>query len=425
MVAQAGLIRSLIRYGTEVQIERFLPRLMSGAIGATALTETRGWIRRRADETIAHATDDGYVLKGIKDHITHGPITDITLVLGRVPALGARDISLFLVDTDLPGVRRGAPEDMLGNRTSPTGPIQFDHVALDRHALFGQAGHGLELIYDTISLDRLLYGVASAAFLEPVLDEAMDFAAQRVAFKKPIAANQYVQGRLTDIRFGIETARWTSYAALDAVLENRPEASMLCSIAKYQGSEQLLAGTQNAIRLLGHVGYMTGPAARRFLDGLGTIIAGGTSEMQRKNVFNQMVGPAGTSCCSPRLRTGRLDHGAGGVSTLAGEVRPSFDVGVTGRLVRPVEDSHLATAWENDLPVLSTPILLWWAELAAMDAVAGAIQPTLDDCRGPPRRHPPGADPGASRSRSLLDWSPPTADFSRSRCRLTTAPARS
>ncbi len=61
------------------------------------------------------------------------------------------------------------------------------------------------------------------------------------------------------------------------------------------------------------------------------------------------------------------------MSTLAGEVRPSFDVGVTGRLVRPVEHSHLATAWENDLPVLSTPILLWWAELAAMDAVAGAI----------------------------------------------------
>ncbi len=289
MVAQAGLIRSLMRYGTEVQIERFLPRLMSGAIGATALTETRGGSDVARTETVARATDDGYVLKGMKDHITHGPITDITLVLGRVPALGARDISLFLVDSDLPGVRRGAPEDMLGNRTSPTGPVQFDHVALDRHALFGRPGGGLELIYDTISLDRLLYGVAAAAFLEPVLDEAMDFTEQRVAFKKPIATNQYVQGRLTDIRFGIETVRWTSYAALNAVLDQRPEASMLCSIAKYHGSEQLLAGTQNAIRLLGHVGYMTGPAARRFLDGLGTIIAGGTSEMQRKNVYNQMV----------------------------------------------------------------------------------------------------------------------------------------
>ncbi len=57
------------------------------------------------------------------------------------------------------------------------------------------------------------------------------------------------------------------------------------------------------------------------------------------------------------------------------EARPTFDVGATGRLVRPVEDAHLATAWENELPVLSTPILLWWAELAAMDAVSGAISP--------------------------------------------------
>ncbi|MFB9313795.1 acyl-CoA dehydrogenase family protein [Nocardioides plantarum] len=289
MVAQAGLIRSLLKHGSETQIDRFLPRLMSGAVGATALTETRGGSDVAGTTTTARRDGDGYVLSGTKDHITHGPIADIALVLGRVPEVGSRDITLFLVDTSTPGVRHGEVEDMLGNRTSPTGPLHLDHVQLDRHGVFAGVGRGLEIIYDTISLDRLLYGVAAAAFLEPVLEESMDHAERRTAFKQPIAEHQYVQGRLTDIRFGIETTRWTSYAALEAVLAQRPEASMLCSIAKYQGSEQLVAGTENAIRLLGHLGYMTGPASRRFLDGLGTIIAGGTSEMQRKNVFNQMV----------------------------------------------------------------------------------------------------------------------------------------
>ncbi len=61
------------------------------------------------------------------------------------------------------------------------------------------------------------------------------------------------------------------------------------------------------------------------------------------------------------------------MTTSQDDARPVVDVGVAGRLVRRVESPHLATAWENDVPVLATPILLWWGELAAMDAVATVI----------------------------------------------------
>jgi isovaleryl-CoA dehydrogenase len=289
MVAQAGLIRTLLRYGTDQQRDRYLPQLLAGAVGATALTETRGGSDVARTETVARRSCWGYELDGQKDHITHGPVADIALVLARVPEAGRRDITLFLVDTMATGVRRGEVEDMAGNRTSPTGPLGFHQVRLPHHACFGGVGAGLQVIYDTISLDRLLYGVLAAAYLEPILDETLEFACRREAFKTAIVNHQYVQGRLTDMRFGIETTRWTSYAALSALLDDRPEANMLCSIAKYEGAERLREGTEHAVRVLGHAGYMTGPASRRLLDGLGTVIAGGTAEMQRKNVFNQMM----------------------------------------------------------------------------------------------------------------------------------------
>jgi isovaleryl-CoA dehydrogenase len=299
MVAQAGLIRTLLRHGSEEQLDLYLPGLLDGAVGATALTETRGGSDVARTETSARRTSSGYELDGQKDHITRGPVADVALVLARVPEAGSRDITLFLVDTaTTAGVRRGEVEDMAGNRTSPTGPLGFDHAPLPQHACFGGVGAGLQVIYDTISLDRLLYGVLAAAYLEPIIEESLDFACHRTAFKTAIVNHQYVQGRLTDMRFGVETTRWTAYAALAALIEERPEANMLCSIAKHEGAERLREGTEHAVRILGHAGYVNGPASRRLLDGLGTVIAGGTAEMQRKNVFNQMM----------RLRSADSNH---------------------------------------------------------------------------------------------------------------------
>ncbi|GGY10427.1 acyl-CoA dehydrogenase family protein [Streptomyces minutiscleroticus] len=288
MVAQAGLIRSLLTYGSDEQKDYWVPRLLAGDVGATALTETTGGSDVTRGRTSAVSDGDGYRLTGHKDHITNGPVADVALVLGHVPEAGDRDITLFMIDLNDEGVTRGDPENMIGNQTSPTGPIAFEGVRVEARNIVGTIGGGLEAIYNTIALDRLLYGVLAAAYLDPHLDDVLAYARQRQAFKVPIADHQYVQGRITDAKFAIEATRYVSYGALDSLLRGDEQASLLCSVAKYHAGETLRLGTETALRVYGHLGYMEGPAARALQDALGTLIAGGTAEMQRKNVFNQM-----------------------------------------------------------------------------------------------------------------------------------------
>ncbi|HEX2051152.1 MAG TPA: acyl-CoA dehydrogenase family protein [Actinomycetota bacterium] len=289
LVAHAGVVRAVVNLGTDEQRERFLPVLLSGGVASTALTEATGG--SDVARIRCHARRDGerYVMSGEKQHITNAPVADVALVLARIPELAPHDITIFLVESSLRGVARGEPEHMFGNRTSPTGPLVFEEVELGPEHVLGEPGGGLQSIYNIICLDRVLYGVIAAGFIEPMLNDALRYAHERHAFKTAIANHEYVQGRLTELRVTMDTVRAISFTGIEQLLDDDPRASATCSIAKLVGCEGLCQATQHAMNIFGHVGYMHGPIAIAVGDALGTRIAGGTAEMQRKNIFNQMV----------------------------------------------------------------------------------------------------------------------------------------
>lgn len=289
LIAHAGLLRGVLKFGTEAQKRRLVRQLIGGAVGATAITEPSGGSDISGIKTAAVADASGYRLTGLKQHITNAPVADLSLVVGRIPALGSRDITLFVLDLHAKGVSRGEPEVMSGNRTSPTGALMFDDVELGADAVLGEPGDGLAVLYNIISFDRVLYGLIAAAWLEPMLEDGIKFAHERRAFKAQLIDHEYVQGRITDMMVTIETTRAVSLRALDALIADRPDANLRCSMAKLVGTEGLVAATRNAMCLLGHRGYMDGVVSRAVHDALGTLIAGGTSEMQRKNILNQML----------------------------------------------------------------------------------------------------------------------------------------
>lgn len=295
LIAHAGLVRALSEHGSAWHHQHVLPALMNGAVGATALTETRGGSDVARTQTIARHGLEGWRLRGSKDHITNAPVADRALILGRVPELGKRDITLFVVNLRAPGIRRGEAERLLGLRTSPTGALHLDDAVLPEQAVLGSPGEGLATLYDVISFDRALYGLVAAAYLEPRLNRMLRFAHEREAFGSPIIEHQYVQSRITDIQITVETARAVALAGLDALVDHDPQASLRCSTAKLVGSEGLAEAAQHLMRLEGHVGYMRGRTTRDLQDALGTLIAGGTSEMQRKNILNQMLATASMS----------------------------------------------------------------------------------------------------------------------------------
>jgi isovaleryl-CoA dehydrogenase len=289
LIAHAGLIRILSTWGTERQKREFLPKLCNGAVGATAITEPHAGSDIQKIATQAQLHGDSYRITGQKVHITNGPSTDIFLVVTKTPGTPGKDTSLFIVEAKTAGIELGEPELMMGNHTSPTGPITLQDVVVGRHQLLGSAGEGLGILLQTIALDRALYAIAVGGILENVLAQSLDYTQTRIAFNAPIIKNQYLQKRLTDIKIAIDTSLALGFAALDKIVRNDPETVLAGSLAKLVATESLVASVQHFMIVHGHTGYEHGSKTNLMCDALGTLFAGGTSDIQRVSIFNQMM----------------------------------------------------------------------------------------------------------------------------------------
>lgn len=155
--------------------------------------------------------------------------------------------------------------------------------------MLGEPGAGLGNLIDIISLGRLYYGLVAAQVTAPYLRDAINYCRDRRSFDSTIDAHQYVQRRLVDLQIGIERGTWLARGALAQLLTNHPQALMTCSIAKLVGAQDLVDGALGLVRLYGSLGYQAGPVAAFASDALGFMSVGGTEEMHRKNIFNQMM----------------------------------------------------------------------------------------------------------------------------------------
>ena len=290
VVAHAGLVQVLCAHGSAEQRERVLPRLLTGTVGATAVTESTGGSHLSSIRTRAAVAGEGlWELTGTKTHITNAPVADLVLVVGRLDGIGDRDVTLFLLDRDRPGLRTGDPEDLLGQRTSPTGTVGMDRVPVTAEDLVGDPGRGMRTLHSFLALDRLMYGVTVAAHLESLLPRAVAHVTERRSFGVPLADHQFVQDKLVTIRTAVETARHLSYAAADALVRGDDTASALASCAKLAASEGGVQAALELVQLFGHAGYARGGMERTLRDVVGIRIAGGTTEMQKKNVANDVL----------------------------------------------------------------------------------------------------------------------------------------
>jgi alkylation response protein AidB-like acyl-CoA dehydrogenase len=288
VIAQAGMVRAMERHGGESQKDRYFSAILRGDLSATCIAEPTTGTDVRSIGTTLTDTGSEYRLNGNKFNIAHMPIMDFALVVCKLADRDQNNVTLVMIDRDTPGIIRAEPDDKLGNRNLPTGAVQFDNVSVPYSSVLGVAGKGLSTLIDIISLGRLYYGLAAANLVAPFLDDAMEYASTRNSFKSMIESHQYVQKRLVDIRVGMERSRWLAYGALSQLLSGEKEALMMSSIAKLVGAEDLIASATSLVKLYGSLGYHAGPVAELLKNAMGFASVGGTEEMHRKNIFNQM-----------------------------------------------------------------------------------------------------------------------------------------
>ncbi|WP_371614246.1 acyl-CoA dehydrogenase family protein [Streptomyces sp. NBC_00454] len=291
VAAHAGLVQLLIHHGTHDQKHELLPRLMSGAVAATASTEAGGGSHVAAIRTTArHLPSGAFELSGEKSHITNAPVADLMMIVGRVPSAGKKDITLFLVEAGQEGVGQGAHEDLMGLRTSPLGPIELDKVVVSADRLIGNVGEGLEKLYWCLAFDRLIYGIVVAGHLGSVLETAVHRITSRSAFGSLLAEHQYIQDKIVTMKVAIESSRALAFEAVHALDENRADAGTLASCVKLISAEGIVESALELVQIFGHIGTEKSYGIERHLrDAVAFRIAGGTNEMQKKNIFKHVL----------------------------------------------------------------------------------------------------------------------------------------
>ena len=174
--------------GTPEQKERWLPAMAQGeCIGAIAMTEPGAGSDLKAIRTRATRVDDDYVLNGQKTFITNGINAGLIIVLASTePELGARGMSLFVVEEGMPGLTKGPALQKIGQHSQDTCELFFDDLRVPASHVLGPINAGFELVMTELAQERLAIALRAAASAEGMLKAANDFVRERKIFGRRV-----------------------------------------------------------------------------------------------------------------------------------------------------------------------------------------------------------------------------------------------
>ena len=231
--------------------------------------------------TTKKQADGTYILKGQKTWVTNGACSSYLVVIAKDedPARENKNMSLWLVPSDTPGVSTAALTK-LGQQTVPFVDVFFDDVVLtEANRLRCQAGQGWLLLMKNFEFERCLVVAQGLGLAEAALDDAIDYALDRIAFGKPIADNPRVQDLITESKRTILYTRMMLYLCLwmlDQGMSCNAEVAML----KSESTKTCLKVADNAIEIFGGLGYTEEVRVGRIWKDLrGNALAGGTCEV--------------------------------------------------------------------------------------------------------------------------------------------------
>jgi alkylation response protein AidB-like acyl-CoA dehydrogenase len=276
----------LVAYGTEEQKRHWLPRMVSGETAtAIAMTESGAGSDLQAIRTAARREGDHYVLNGSKTYITNGQHADLTIVAAKTdPSLGAKGVSLILVEADREGYGRGRNLDKIGFHSQDTSELFFEDVRVPVSNLLGQEGMGFAYLMNQLPQERLSIACAAQASAQRAFDEAVTFTKERRAFGKTVFDFQNTRFTLA----ALATKLQVGWAHLDWALARHVRGELdaaEASAAKLWHTELQWEACDTSLQLHGGAGYMNEYLiARLWRDARVTRIFGGTNEIMKEVV---------------------------------------------------------------------------------------------------------------------------------------------
>jgi alkylation response protein AidB-like acyl-CoA dehydrogenase len=271
---------------TPQQKEKYLDPLMRGEkVTCFALTEPGAGSDATRIQTKAIQTNGSWIVSGRKHFITGGDIADFALVFAVTdPELRARGgITAFFVDADTPGYEVTRIQKTMSPFQNPV-ELTFSDCEVPAENVLGEVGKGFYSAVRGINGARLQISATALGIAQRMLDTSLEFAKDRIAFERPIGANQFVQGMLVDSYAELEQARLLVYKLADEI-DNGADGRREAALAKLVSTEMVGRVVDRAVQVHGGNGFMTELGIESwYRDVRAMRLYEGTSEILRTNV---------------------------------------------------------------------------------------------------------------------------------------------
>jgi acyl-CoA dehydrogenase len=280
----------ILSFGTEEQKRKWLPKMVRGeAIGSLGMTEPHAGSDLKAICTRATRDGDDYVINGQKVFISNGQLCDILVLATKTDShAGAKGITLFLVEGDREGFRRGKNLEKLGMHAQDTSELFFDNVRVPASNMLGQEGRGFAQMMTKLAQERLAQAIRSALVTETIIEWTVDYTSQRKAFGKTIADFQNTQFKLAELQTEATVARVFTDKCIDLFMQGKLDP-VEAAMAKMFTANLHCKAADECLQLFGGWGYMWEyPIARAYADARVIKIAGGSIEIMKTIIAKRM-----------------------------------------------------------------------------------------------------------------------------------------